>query len=54
MAIGQTLSLSTRFQKTLTEALAFASVVGKFKVSKYNEALSKLSDLHVDQKRLRG
>ena len=51
--IGQELSLKTGFQKVLTEALAFSSVLGRLNVPSYNGALSTLSDLHKDRERLR-
>ena len=51
--VSQQVSLKSRFQNVLTEALAFTAVVGKFKIQEYNVELTKLSELHSDQTSLR-
>lgn len=52
-ALGQELALKARFQQVLMEASAFAYVVENLDVSRYNDALSRLSDLRTDQANLR-
>lgn len=51
--VGQQISLTTSFQKVLAEALAYTSLVGKFKLQEYNAALTRISELHRDQTALR-
>ena len=51
--IGQQVSLKSRFQSVLKEALAYTAVVEDFKTQDYSVALTKLSELHRDQTALR-
>ena len=51
--VGQQVSLKSRFQNVLTEALAYTAVVGDFKIQDYSVALTRLSELHGDQTALR-
>ena len=44
--IGQQVSLTSKFQSVLKEALAYTSVAGKFQSKEYDDALSRLSNLH--------
>ena len=52
-AIGQRVSLKSRFQSVLKEALAYTSVAGEFESKEYDDALSRLSNLHGDLATLR-
>ena len=51
--IGQQVSLKSRFQSVLKEALTYTAVVEDFKTQDYSVALTKLSELHRDQTALR-
>ena len=51
--VGQQVSLKSRLQSVLTEALAYTAVVGDFKIQDYSVALTSLSELHSDQTALR-
>ena len=51
--VGQQVSLKSRFQSVLTDALAYTAVVEDFKGQDYNIALTRLSELHSDQTALR-
>ena len=51
--IGQQVSLKARFQSVLKEALAYTSVAGTFESKEYDDALSRLSNLHGDLATLR-
>ena len=51
--VGQQVSLNSKFQNVLTEALAYTAVVGDFKTQDYSVALNRLSELHSDQTALR-
>ena len=51
--LGQQVSLKSRFQNVLKEALAYTSVAGKFQSKEYDDALSRLSNLHGDLTTLR-
>ena len=51
--VGQQVTLKSRFQDVLTEALAYTAVVGDFKIEDYSVALTRLSELHSDQTALR-
>ena len=51
--IQQLVSLKSRFQSVLKEALAYTSVAGTFQSKEYNDAVSRLSTLHGDLATLR-
>ena len=51
--VGQQVTLKSRVQSVLSEALAYTAVVGDFKIQDYSIALIRLSELHSDQKSLR-
>ena len=51
--IGQQISLKSRFQSVLKEAIAYTSVAGKFECKEYAAALSRLADLRGDLATLR-
>ena len=51
--VKQQVSLKSRLQNVLTEALAYTAVVGDFKIQDYGVALTRLSELHSDQRSLR-
>ena len=51
--VGQQVSLKSGFQSVLKEALAYTSVAGKFQSKEYDDALSRLSNLHGDLATLR-
>ena len=51
--IGQQIPVKSRFQSVLKEADAYTSVAGKFEFEKYDDALTRLSDLREDLATLR-
>ena len=51
--VGQQVSIKSRFQTALAEALAYTAVVGDFRIKDYSIALDSLSELHNDQRALR-
>ena len=51
--IGQQVSLKSKFQSVLKEALAYTSVAGKFQSKEYDDAVSRLSNLYGDLATLR-
>ena len=51
--VGQQISLKTRLQNALKEALAFTETVTSFKVVDYHTALTKISELQSEQTTLR-
>ena len=51
--VGQQISLKSIFQNVLREALAYTAIVEALKVHDYNNALTRLSELHSHQTALR-
>ena len=51
--VGQQISLKSRLQNALKEALDYTEIVAEFEVQDYQSSLTKLSELHSDQTTLR-
>ena len=51
--VGQQVSLKSTLQNAMKEALDYAETVSKFKLEEYQEALTKLGELHSNQTALR-
>lgn len=51
--VGQQVSIKSRFQNILNEALEYTAIVRDFKIQDYGAALTKVSELHGDQRSLR-
>ena len=51
--VGQQISIKSRLHNVLTEAFTYTTVVREFSIQNYSSALTRLSDLHSDQRSLR-
>ena len=51
--VGQQISLRSRYQSALKEALSYSVIAESFKIKDYNDSLTKLSELFGDQVDLR-